>query len=153
MVLVWARSHLRHDLWALSDVVWLQLVAEMLQATDTVQYIVLRVDPTSHVPLVGDDALRACIGVLVSDGSRGTLHLNLWVTWRLSWLLQSHRIEVLLDRIATRWSNLHWRHFTILSCKVPLLIHKLLLSPLDHTFSLIVDGRGRTVVVILVDLN
>ena len=154
MVLVWARTHLRHNLWALSDVVRLQLVAVMLQATDTIQYIVLRVDSTSHVPLVGNNALRACIGVLVSDGPRRPLHLHLlWFAWRLSRLFQPHRIVVLLDGIIASWSNLHWRHIAILSCEFPLLVHKLLLSPLDHAFSLMVDSRGRAVVVVLVDLH
>ena len=125
----------------------------MLHATNAIENVVLSVNPTTQVSLLIWYALGVCILVLVSDGSRWTC-LNLLATGMLPRLL--HRVEVLLDWIITSRSNLHWRHFTILSCVISLLLHKLLLLLHDDTLTLVLEvggWSGCVLIIVLFDLK
>ena len=125
----------------------------MLHATNAIENVVLGVNSTTQVSLLIWYALGVSILVLVSDGSRWT-SLNLLATRMLSRLW--HRIEVILDWIITSRSNLHLRHFTILSCVFSLLLNKLLLLLHDDTLTLVLEGygwSGRVHIIILFDLK
>ena len=151
-------THLCHDLWALCQAFrHVYLITDMLHATYSIEYVILRVNTTSHITLLGSYALRISIGQLLSN-SRPTWtsndsHSRLW-----------YGVEVITDWFITRCADLcrsKVTHiytispttFIILAGIVSLLVYKLLLLLHDDTFALDIHSRlncHRLIILIVV---